>query len=284
MGLKDKFWGRLYGIFDRLMEHANEQLEVLNIRDTKAVVRDIVKSELEKHRENVFRDMSYALTTARTHEKTFLPFHRKHEGKDFVIVASGPSGEKYKSPIEGAVHIAVNRSYQLSHIKFDYLFIQDISGARKYVEGIADYRKGECVKFYGITGIERDNVNLIMSDDHLRKAGALRYYSALRNAVPDEVRFPYDLSTQPLGDYGSIALPAIQFALWAGAKRIYLVGCDNSQNGYAFGGEEQNSLALDLTTRGFVGIKEFAARYYPEAEIVSINPVGLKGLFIDEER
>ena len=29
-------------------------------------------------------------------------------------------------------------------------------------------------------------------------------------------------------------------------------------------------------------IKEFARQYYPETEIISINPVGLKGLFIDQ--
>lgn len=278
--LGDFVWRKLYCIADTLIERANVEKQILNIRDTRRVIRE----ELAKAREDIFRDMSYALSAAKAHEKTFMPFHRKHEGADFVIVASGPTAEKYVDPIPGAVHIAVNRSYQFDHVKFDYIFIQDISGAGKYVDGIAAYRPGECEKFYGLTGTEREGVSLIMSDDHLRAAGAHRYYSILRDIITEKPHFAYDLSTQPMGDYGSVVLPAIQFALWAGAKRIYLVGCDNSQNGYAFGGTESNSLALDLTTRGFVGIKDFAARYYPKTEIISINPVGLKGLFIDESR
>lgn len=280
MSLLNKITQKFRGLIVAALEDGVRQELLLTGRD----VRRIVKQELGKLREDSFHDTCYALTTARTHEKTFLPFHRKHEGADFVIVASGPTAEKYVEPIPGAVHIAVNRSYQFDRVKFDYIFIQDISGAGKYVDGIAAYRPGECVKFYGLTATEREDVSLIMSDDHLRAAGALRYYSELRDSVGERPRFAYDLSTEPLGDFGSIVLPAMQFALWAGAKRIYLVGCDNSQNGYAFGGAESNSLALDLTTRGFVAIKEFAKRYYPKTEIISINPVGLKGLFTDEFR
>ena len=38
-----------------------------------------------------------------------------------------------------------------------------------------------------------------------------------------------------------------------------------------------NNIIID----GYVRLKEFAEIYYPDVEIISVNPVGLKGLFAD---
>ena len=32
--------------------------------------------------------------------------------------------------------------------------------------------------------------------------------------------------------------------------------------------------------KGYEKMKEFIERFYPETEVISINPVGLKGLFV----
>jgi len=36
------------------------------------------------------------------------------------------------------------------------------------------------------------------------------------------------------------------------------------------------------TVPAWIQLKEFVELYYPETEIISINPIGLKGLFRDE--
>ena len=70
----------------------------------------------------------------------------------------------------------------------------------------------------------------------------------------------------------------MQFALFTNPRRIYLVGCDCS-SGYFDG------TATPLPNEHLVGlwkeIKKFAEIYYPETEIICVNPVGLKGVFKD---
>ena len=73
----------------------------------------------------------------------------------------------------------------------------------------------------------------------------------------------------------------MQFILWTNPKRIYLVGCDCSLNGY-YDSKDKNNLATQKVIEGWKKLKEFAQTYYPDTEIISINPIGLKGIFKDE--
>ena len=45
---------------------------------------------------------------------------------------------------------------------------------------------------------------------------------------------------------------------------------------------DKNNLAVNEVIDGWKRMKEFAETYYPDTEIISINPVGLKGVFKDE--
>ena len=42
-----------------------------------------------------------------------------------------------------------------------------------------------------------------------------------------------------------------------------------------------SGFSLELAKVGYARTKMFARQYYPETEIISINPVGLRGLFKD---
>ena len=81
----------------------------------------------------------------------------------------------------------------------------------------------------------------------------------------------------------SIAFPALQVLLYTGVKKIYLVGCDcGGQSSYL--SDEKVPWAddtLDMIRR-WETFKVFAHSSYPDVEIISINPVALKGVF-DED-
>ena len=75
--------------------------------------------------------------------------------------------------------------------------------------------------------------------------------------------------------------------MWTNPKRLYIVGCDNTF-GKRYDGTkrtvdnhllEQHIIKID---NGWKALKEFTQIYYPDIEIISINPVGLKGVFKDE--
>ena len=119
-------------------------------------------------------------------------------------------------------------------------------------------------------------------ESHAIKAKALRYRTDWVDIPGFQPQFAYDISTQPLGCFGSIVFPALQFALWTHPKRIYLVGCDCTTNGYSYDKKDKNFLPVNTIIETYKKFKQFAQKYYPDVEIISINPVGLKGLFKDE--
>lgn len=223
------------------------------------------------------------LSTAFLHQQTFPRFRGAHEGDDVVLVASGVSAEKYYP--KKAIHIGVNRSFQIGNYKIpmDYIFIQDYSGKTKeYIDDLNSYKPYDCIKFYGLTTEYSYDPERTIPESHAIKAHALRYRTDWANIEGFKPEFAYDISTQPLGCFGSIVFPALQFALWTYPKRVYLVGCDCTNAGYAYDKNYKNTLPVNSIIGAYKKFKQFAHKYYPDIEIISINPVGLKGIFKDE--
>lgn len=221
------------------------------------------------------------LSTCFLHQKTFPQFKGIHKGEDICLVASGVTAESYE-PVGGRIHIGVNRSFQINNyrIPMDYVFIQDFSGKTpEYIDDLDMYRPGLCKKFYGLTTEWDENPNRIIPESHAIIACAYRYRTDWTNVPDFEPMFAYDLSAQPLGCFGSIVFPALQFALWTYPKRIYLVGCDCTTSGYAYDKNDKNFLIPLKVIGAYKRLKKFAEKYYPDVEIISVNPVGLKEIF-----
>ena len=226
------------------------------------------------------------MSTFNLHQKTFPRFKNINQGKDVVLLASGPTLKQYK-PLENVINVGVNRSFQGTSEKCDYIFIQDYSGQTKsYIKELNNYNRDTCIKFYGIASELNPNMQFIPESEVI-EANALRYRTDCLNFDnPYNIHFAYDIASQPLGDGRSIVFSAMQFILWTHPKRIYLVGCDCSLGGY-FNNEKlnekekQNYLNTVEIIENWKKLKFFANRYYPDTEIISINPVGLKGVFKD---
>ena len=92
--------------------------------------------------------------------------------------------------------------------------------------------------------------------------------------------FPPDISISPFKSYGTSMFVAFQFALWTHPDKIFLVGCDCSSGHSALTGSCNNH-DFGYLINPWKKAKKFADEYYPDIEITSINPVGLKGIFND---
>ena len=68
------------------------------------------------------------------------------------------------------------------------------------------------------------------------------------------------------------------FALWTNPKKIYLVGCDCS-GGYF--DDLKFKISRGKLIKSWKKVGRFAKLNYPDTEIISVNPIGLKGLFKD---
>ncbi len=223
-----------------------------------------------------------ALNTARAlHNKTFGKYKNCHAGKEVVLVATGPTLNEY-IPIEKAIHVGVNRAYMFDKITFDFLFMQDYLAVKNYIEDSINYKNKEIKRFYGLLQPELVE-NWVIPESYAIKHKAERYYarsSWAPNASNPAINFTYDISSEPLICHGSVVFPAMQFILYTNPSKIYIVGCDCSTQGY-FNGPPLFPLDPDWMYRWWKELKSFAQMYYPETEIISVNPVGLKGLFTD---
>lgn len=223
-----------------------------------------------------------SILSAHSHPKVFSEYKNKFAGRDVVLVATGPSLAKFK-PIKGAIYVGLNRAFQWTGAPLDFLFMQDYCGL-DYID-LAENIPAK--KFYGILRHDmfyKNGRSPMIPESIAIRHGASRYYV---NATHDykinmDLDFAYDISVQTLTCYGSVAFPAMQFILYCNPRRIYLVGCDTNHSGYFNGGK--NNLGLTWVMRGWLKMKEFAKTFYPETEIISVNPVGLRGLFKDLEQ
>lgn len=76
----------------------------------------------------------------------------------------------------------------------------------------------------------------------------------------------------------------IQIMLYSGIKKIYLAGVDCSSNGNMFytyrnkKSKDPRNSYLHMK-KVWIGMKPYLKKLWPDVEVVSINPVGLEGLF-----
>lgn len=241
------------------------------------VQNERILKTLEEEDVNLNNNLLIKNLVSEIHPETFGGFKGKFAGKDVVLCATGPTFNKFKK-IEDAIYIGVNRAFLNENISLDFLFIQDYLKKDNIHTLANNYKKGYCVKFYGrisdmrlldIKPIER----IPMSD--ILNANAREYI--LENNL--NYNFARDLECEAIGDAAGTVFSAMQFALYTHPQRIYLVGCDCSSGYFNEKGSTNNA---SYQIENWQKIKTFAQQNYPDVEIISINPVGLKGIFKDE--
>jgi len=215
------------------------------------------------------------IPAAAAHPAVFHKYKNCLLGKDLVFIAAGPTLDKY-TPLPGAVHMGVNRTYQ-SRIPLDY----HVALGWQHVpdEDLLNYRAGQCTKFYGYSYEPYNSMRTRIDSGELVE----RFYFTMQGCgTPDMI--PHNPEYAPIMVMESVVTGAMQIALWMHPRRIYLVGCDSDSSGY-FSSEKSDvaqSLGDTRMRLAWERVKEFADDLYPDVEIISINPRGLRGLFRDQ--
>ena len=246
-----------------------------------------LQSQLDKQKEDILRGVARLNSIAFLHQKTFGEFKNCHQGKDIVIIGAGPTVSKFK-PIPDCIYIGLNRACMLANIKFTYLFTIDKIGIDKLYPEFASV---DCLKF---VGDQNNGPAYQIPESEIAKMGNVRRYKT-EVGLYSSSHFTPDIATEPLGNFNTVSLHAMQFALFTNPRRIYIVGIDCTSNGHfdekkesvrifhqrikARG--ENNETQANQSVEFWHQLKKFADIYYPETEIVSVNPVGLRGLFKD---
>lgn len=253
---------------------------------------EVLKSEIGKNkkwiRENEL-DSLYLMCKANeicsVHHDTFLPYKGIHKDREVVVVGSGPTLQYY-SPVENAIHIGVNGSYHCDKFKLDYLFVQDFEGEGKegvfYVE---ELKRLNCKKFVGQYIKDFTKKAMVAPEYIADYIGGKSYYvhDYYQGHFNYKHRIPLNLEFYPLVDNASTIFAALQFALYTHPKRIYIVGCDCSYaNGQHFDNVISPQMNVNVVYKNWELMKEHILTYFSDIEIVSVNPVGLAGMFRDD--
>lgn len=251
------------------------------------ITENIIKV-VNQNRIATIQGVQRSIATATLHQKTFSEYRNIYHNQEVVLVGAGPT-LKYFEPFKDAkIYVGCNRAFMNGKIDFDYLFSIDKAGLDNGVESYYDeffnYRKSECVKFIGDQNI---NEKYQIPESQILKYNVKRYKTT-SGYLPN--KFCLEIDSFPLANFATVSIQAIQFILYTNPSKIYIVGIDCTTGtgkhfvGFDFDATTRNESACrndENNIKGYEQLKQFAQMYYPETEIISVNPVGLKGIFKD---
>lgn len=201
----------------------------------------------------------------------FAQLRNAHVGKTALFFASGVTLNDYVDvDLPSCIRVGVNAVAFASNVgQLDYYFIGDASHA------ILRAQKDELDSFTPRLGkfIGRDERAKLDIPTHFPDSvmNALHYETKLR------APFAANLTKAPVGRWGSISFDAAQVIAWTGVSRMVLVGhdCDYSNGSFNMNRGIGAGTAKKLQNHWAL-MKKFFTEHYPELEILSVNPVGLK--------
>lgn len=206
----------------------------------------------------------------------FKQYKNKYSGQTAVLVGGGPSIDNFK-PIDDAIYAGVNLigKHNLfnqsldQHMKLDYFFFGDRNRHMQKDFKVKKAKFGACI-------VDGQEHSLHLTLNEVQELGA----NGMEISNKRPVDFPEDISSNAI--YGhTVVMAGLQFLVYCGVSKIYLVGMDCSGSHcfndiHIINGSTYTSMIVDWDNA-----KKWLNEKHPEIEIISINPVGLKGYFKD---
>jgi len=218
----------------------------------------------------------------------FVPFKDLHKGKTGIVIGCGPTAGMYDGS-KHAIHIGCNELIYSEKLSLDYYFIgdaqvgwpdkqktffKDPEAYNSYKPNIAKFVRNHPQPDCNI--LDCNSGNLV---DHALHYNIAQPGMALGTFDRErEKDFQVDITKNYMYSRLSISFEMMQFALWTGLKRLYLVGHDCS---YAQGTlYNPDHRAYDGVPRkglvdAWLGFKKWSRINYPDVDIMCVNPVAM---------
>lgn len=231
---------------------------------------------------------------------SFIDFKGIHADKSAVILATGPSLDKFSLDLlpekDGElVTLGVTMGAYHPTLKFDYYFCGHayggLSGGGKIadrekklgaslMDKVLELKSSKRIKHvFCCTKIQGKHHPAHFSADDSNKMGAIQFEQHHQSGAG---QFHVKIHDNPVYGHNIIYSP-LQFALYAGCKKVYIVGCDGPGTMSSF---LDNERAYPVNKEHFFQhwkfFRKFVRSKYPDVRIVNVNPLALKGFF-DED-
>ena len=197
-----------------------------------------------------------------------------HKDKIGVLLATGKTLKEYIPIVgENVIIVGVNHIYEHKHLldTMNYYFFGSSYEINAYHKNCIDSMDKKIQKF---ASAYRDGAPTGFGNIHPDNAKKI-------DAIPFDcyISYPTELYTftkeisenRMIG--GTINFPALQFLLYTGVNKIYVVGCDVE--------EYHADVHVEQLKFWWNKFKGWLPEAYPGVEIIIVNPIGLKGLFTD---
>jgi len=202
----------------------------------------------------------------------FGPYKDKHLGESAIFYGSGPTIMDFSTSAD-ILKVGLNEQIYLD-LDLDYWFMGDTfpRNPNKFINCFDDYNeyKPKKAKFvrYQLWG-ERGRMPLGMKH--------ATYYTCTLGGSPDKCLFSKDISKGSLVGVASISFETLQFMLFAGIQKIYLVGhdCDYTSGTFRTEFPGQHSEGNHMLSY-WKKVKIWINKNYPDVEIYSVSPVALQ--------
>ena len=262
-------------------------IQLLNRRKNKTDYQeqiDIISKKIDNTQTltyNIYKYMHYNELAKIHHPLIFSKYKDINKGKSVVLYACGPSA-KYFEKIKDAVYVGVNRAIYATDIKFSQIFMHDKQMIEENEELLANYSADKFCGFHTATELfKQHGITLELAN---KIGGKIFFISnpwlvGVDNNCQDIVN--PDITKGYFFDRGTV-FSALQFILYTNPAKIYLVGNDCTEDGYFYSENGEKNLLIKSLKGYWKKFYHFAKMFYPDIEIISINPVELKGLFKDE--
>lgn len=242
-------------------------------------IKRLIRRNVERESDNLYLSCM-ANHISRVHYDSFSQYKEINIGKDIAIIGTGPTLQWFTLP-ENTISMGCNSAYK--YMDLDYYFVQDFQGEGN-AYSIEEIKALKSIKFIGhyIKRIKPVDESMHSARYVANYVGGKDYY--VYDYYGSYIDFPIaqDILDFPLVDNGSTIFAVMQFALYTHPKRIYIVGCDCSYaKGQHFDGNVSVPMQIDIVYENWKKIRDYIKVFYPDIEVISVNPVGLKGFFTD---
>lgn len=232
-------------------------------------ISDVMEAVSDARQPELLEAACLANEIHETHKASFSEFKACHRGRTVAVAGSGPTLLHY-TQMSGIPHVGVNSTYL--KLDLDYHFLLHYKP-----EWCDKSKTRNCVQFFCVN--QRSVSDIAFPEYVIEEHGARMFYDTVMTS-----KLHTNIEYFPLVRSNSVIFPALQFALYTRPKQILLVGCDCSSEGH-FDGSNNGCLQDKNSARtlpsAYRRLKTFAQLHYPDTEIISVNPVGLKGMFRD---
>jgi hypothetical protein len=197
-----------------------------------------------------------------------------HKGETAYLIGNGPTVKRFYEidGVNDGVKIATNGSIY-TDLKADYLMVSD---PPRKVDG-----KRVWSKFLNEWHLYKRFPVVILKDYIIRDSGLIDgSIETYRSRLDCMNGFNKDISVD-IGSNVSVGHDMLQFILYTGVSKLYIVGCDCSVSGFDPGDDKKKWLGdismrkADQLLECWKVAKKWADKEYPDVEIKVVNPVRL---------